>query len=188
MQQFIVVLLLLLQGCTTVATSGAQAIYNHKSIQKNIHDQYITMRASQALDIGSQHFKNANVNISTFNNVVLLTGQVPQSWQKIEAERIVRKIAGKAEVYNSLAINKPISHWTRLHDTWITAKIKAKLIASNDLDASQIKVITENGAVFLMGILEPSEAHVAVSTASETSGVQAVIKVFSYMKISKTPL
>lgn len=188
LSQLYMVMLASLSGCTTVATSGAQAIYNHKSIQKSVHDQYITMRANQALDIDSDHFKNANINVSTFNNVVLLTGQVPATWQKIEAEGIVRKIAGKAEVYNWVAIGKPASQWQRIYDTWITTKIKAELIASNELDAAQVKVITENGAVFLMGVLPLSEAREAANIASRTRGVRAVVKVFSYMMISKTPI
>lgn len=175
-------------GCTTVATSSVQAVYSHQSIQKSATDQYLTMRAYQAIDIDSDHFKNANINISTFNRVVLLSGQAPTFEQKAEAEQLVKQLEGVGRVYNLITIEKPASQWARLRDVWITAKIKAKLIISNDLDASQVKVVTENQTVFLMGILRPSEARAAVKVASKTEGVQGVVKIFSYLNLSKTPL
>jgi len=181
----------LFNGCTSVATSvassGAQAIYNRQSISKSATDQYITMRSYQAIDIDSDHFRNANINISTFNRVVLLSGQVPTADQKIEAEQIVRKIAGSEQIYNLIKVDKPSTQLARLQDAWITTKIKAKLLASNELDSSQVKVVTENQTVFLMGILRPSEARVAVNTASKTDGVHEVVKIFSYLNLSKTP-
>ncbi len=177
-----------LTGCTTVATSGVQAVYSHQSLQKSANDQYLTMRAYQAVDIESGHFKNANINISTFNNVVLLSGQAPTLSQKIEAEERVKKLEGVGQVYNVITVEKPVSQWVRLGDSWITAKIKSKLIASNDLDAAQVKVITENRTVFLMGFLRPSEARAAVKAASNTDGVQRVVRVFTYLNLSKTPL
>ncbi len=181
-------LLFLLSGCVSVATSGASALYNNQSIQKSTHDQYITMRAYQALDIDSDQFKNANINVATFNKVVLLSGQVPESWQKTEAEKIIRKKVGADQVYNLITVAPPATQWTRLQDAWITTKIKTKLLIARDLDATQVKVVTENGTVFLMGILKPTEADVAVNAASSTLGVEAVVKIFSYIKISKTPV
>lgn len=186
------IVLLALPGCTsvagTVASSGASAFYNNQSLQKSAHDQYVTLRAYQAMDIDSDHFKNANINISTFNNVVLLTGQVPESWQKTESEQIVRKVAKVDDVYNLLDVGPPTTQWDRTADTWITTKIKAKLLVAQDIDATQIKVITERRKVFLMGILKPDDAEVAVNAARSTDGVQEVVKIFSYIKISKTPV
>lgn len=176
----------MISGCMSVATSGAQAIYNHKSLQENAHDQYVTVRAYQALD--SDQFKKANIGISTLNRVVLLTGEVSQAWQKKEAERLVRRIAGVDDVYNWIKVEEPASQFDHLNDSWLTAKVKTKLIASADLDATKIKVITEKGTVYLMGFLKPDEAEEAAQTASHTDGVQKVVKIFSYIKISKTPV
>ncbi len=177
-----------LTGCMSMATSSAQAVYNHQSIQKNVQDQYITMRAYQALDIDSKQFKNTNINVATLNGVVLLSGQVTKSWQKSEAERVVRKIAGVEDVYNWIQVDKPANQLSRLNDTWLTTKVKTRLIATDEVDASQIKVVTENGTVFLMGMLKPKEANAAAMAASHTPGVKQVVKIFSYIKISKTPV
>lgn len=179
---------ILLSGCMSVATSGAQAIYNHQTIQKNVQDQYITMRAYQVLDIETDQFKHTNISVSTFNRVILLSGQVNNEWQKRAAEKIVKKIAGVEDVYNWISVGYPSTHFDHVNDAWLTAKVKAQLIASSDVDASQIKVVTENGTVFLMGILPPKEANIAAVTASHTRGVKQVVKVFSYLRLSKSPV
>ncbi len=185
---FLLTLASLLASCTTVATSGASALYNHQSIEKSVNDEYITMRSYQAIDIDSDHFKNANINVSTFNRMVLLSGQAPTAEQKMAAEELVRKIGGIDQVYNWITVEKPASQIARANDVWLTAKIKAKMLASSDLDSSQVKVVTENRRVFLMGILRPQAAKAAVNVASTTSGVEQVVKIFSYLNLSKTPL
>jgi osmotically-inducible protein OsmY len=180
------VALLLLGGCTNVAMTGAQAVYNRHSLQKSVNDQYITMEAYKGIQREHGRFKDANISVATFNGDVLLAGQVPESWQRAQAERIVKHIDNVKHVYNLVTVASPSSALVRISDTWITTKIKAKLIACNDVDATQIKVMTENGTVYLMGILPPSQAQAAVELASETDGVSRVVKIFSYIRISKT--
>ncbi len=181
---------LFLAGCTDMATNvavtGAQAVYNQHSLQKQWEDQYISMQAFRALDVDDTRFKNANISIATFNNEVLLAGQTPYAWQRAMAEDRVKQIPDVKRVYNLITVSSPSSPLTRMSDAWITAKIKAKLIASSDVDATQVKVVTENGTVYLMGILLPSEAQAAVDLARTTDGVERVVKVFSYLRISRT--
>lgn len=174
-----------LQGCVDVAMTGAQVVYNRHSIQKTLQDQYITMQAFKALNVDSDQFKDTNIEIATYNGEVLLAGQVPEMWQRNKAEEIVKQIPEVKRVYNTVTIAAPSSTLIRLSDAWITAKVKAKLIASNDLDATQIKVVTENGTVYLMGTIWPNEAEAAVDLSRDTDGVQKVVKMFSYLKIVK---
>lgn len=171
-------------ACANVAVTGAQAAYNHKGLQKNISDQYITMQATHVLN--RPRFSDTNIEIATMNGEVLLAGQVPEAWQKEEAEQRVAQIDGVEHVYNMLKISSPSSSLVRMSDAWITTKVKSKLIASNDIDATHIKVVTERGTVFLMGIVLPEEAEAATDIASNTDGVASVVKMFSYMKLSKT--
>lgn len=182
----ICLLILTLTGCLNVATTGAQAVYNHHSLQKTINDQYITMQAYQNLKMKTHDFDSANVSISTYEGDVLLAGQAPMKWQKVKAGQIVKKIPGVVSVYNQIEIASPSSTLTRISDTWITTKIKSKLIASADVDVTQIKVVTENGVVYLMGAVKPDEAIAAIDIASTTIGVLGVVKMFSYVHISKT--
>jgi osmotically-inducible protein OsmY len=172
-------------GCVNVATTGAQAFYNHQSIQKSINDQMTTFHVYQALNNKSHDFKDANISVTTYNNEVLLAGQVRYEWQKAKLDDMVKHMSDVQHVYNLVTIANPSSPLTRLSDAWLTAKVKAKLIASSDVDATQIKVMTENGTVYLMGVLQPGEASAAVDVARSTDGVQGVVKVFSYIMITK---
>lgn len=177
--------IMFLQGCMDIATSGAQAVYNRHAIQKTLNDQFITMQATQALNYKTDQFKNANISVSTYHNEVLLAGQVPEAWQKVKAEQIIKQIPDVKEIHNLLTTEDPSSVLTRISDAWITTKVKTQLMASNDVDASEVKVVTENGTVFLMGILPPDDADAAVEIASNTDGVISVVKIFSYMIITK---
>ncbi len=181
----IVMAILCLSGCLNMATTGAEAVYNRRSLQKNFTDQYITMQAYQSLYMKTDQFKDTNISISTYNGEVLLAGQVPHRWQKEKAERLIKQIPDVKRVYNLVIIQSPSSTLTKVSDTWITTKVKTKLLASNDLDATKVKVVTENGVVYLMGILLPEEADAAVDLARNTDGVQSVVKIFSYVNISK---
>ena len=182
-----IIIVLIMTGsmaaCTDVAVSGAQAAYNHKSIEKKINDQYISMQATHQLN--RPRFSNTNVDFATLNGEVLMAGQVPEAWQKAEAEERIKQIDGVTHVYNMLSISSPTSGLVRASDAWITAKVKSQMIASSDLDATHVKVVTERGTVFLMGTLLPEEADAAVEIASNTAGVTSVVKMFSYMKITK---
>jgi osmotically-inducible protein OsmY len=182
----ILVISLVLQGCSSVAMSGAQAVYNRQSLQKSFSDQYITVQAYRALHRGPSPFKDANISVATLNGEVLLAGQTPSEIQRLRAEFLIRRISNVEDVHNVISIAGPSSALKRASDAWITTKVKAKMIASNDLDATQIKVVTENGTVYLMGLLRPSEARAAIDIASETDGVEKVVKFFSYMRISRS--
>ncbi|OGT53334.1 MAG: hypothetical protein A3E84_01840 [Gammaproteobacteria bacterium RIFCSPHIGHO2_12_FULL_42_13] len=172
-------------GCAQVATSGAQIIYNHHSFKKSVDDQLITLQANQALYIKSTLFQNTSINISTYNAEVLLAGQVPTAWQKKQAEETVKAIPNVEHVYNFITVSPPPSTLKQVSDAWLTTKVKAKLVASEDVDGSKVKVVTEDGTVYLMGTLQQEEAQAAVEIASSTDGVENVVKIFSYIHIKK---
>ena len=106
--------------------------------------------------------------------------------KKTQLGELVQKIDGVQQVHNYVAISGSASALSRAADTWLTTKVKSKIIASGDIDATRIKVVTERGTVYLMGTLTPDEADAAVDIASTTDGVTSVVKLFSYMKITKT--
>lgn len=182
---FIFALANICAGCAAdVAASGAQALYQRHNIQKNINDQYITMTAYGSIN-RSKQFEHTNVSVATFNKVVLIAGQVHTPEQKMLLSKLVRAIPDIEEVHNVTTISNSSSILTGASDAWITAKIKAKLLAEPDADPSQIKIVTENGTVYLMGIVQPHEANIAVDVARTTDGVQNVVKIFSYLRLSK---
>jgi osmotically-inducible protein OsmY len=181
----------LLGSCayTSAVSSGASAVYDRHNLQKGINDQLASMRTYGAIYVDHKNdYKNTHVSVATFNNVVLLTGQVNNRDQKTGIIQLAKNLSGAKEIYNFTTISKPTSAITRVSDSWITSKIKAHLIAINDVDPTQIKVVTENGTVYLMGIIPPRQAEIAVDVARTTAGVQKVVRIFSYLHVSKNPV
>ena len=171
-------------ACTNVAVSGAQAIYNHKSLQDNINDTVMALRATHVLN--HPQFDDAKISIATLNSEVLLTGEAPQPWQKERATELVNKVKGVKGVYNYITYSSPASALSQASDAWLTTKVKGKIIASYNIDATRIKVVTEKGKVYLMGTLTPEEAEEVMTIANTTDGVRSVVKLFSYIKLTKT--
>src|SRR3990167_3537116 len=185
--RFILILLTcsFLQSCMNAAVSSAQAVYNRHTIQTTLNDYYVAMKSEREIYLDNNRFQNTHVSVSSFNGVVLLAGQAPAPEQKQEIEQIVKKISETNEIHNLITIAPPISPLIQLSDTWITTKIKSKLIATNGVDPGQIKVITENGTVYLMGIIPREQAAIAIDLAKTTEGVQDVVRSFGYLSISK---
>ena len=144
------------------------------------------MKADRSIYLDTDKFQDTNVAVASFNGVVLLAGQVKSRTQATEIQQNVKQIDGVNEIHNLITVSAPTSSMTRISDAWITAKIKTKLIAAKEIDPSEIKVVTENGTVYLMGTVRPSQAEDAIYLARTTDGVQQVVKMFSYIKISKT--
>ena len=173
------------------AVTGAQTVYNRHSLKRTLNDHAVSLRAGQAIYLKSNRFEDTHVSVACYNGVILLTGQAPQAAQRNEIEHIVRQIAsesysGPLSLHNRIEISTPSSSLTRLSDSWITAKITAQLVASEDVDPGIIKVITENGTVYLMGVVPPEQGKAAIDIARNTEGVQQVIKLFSWIHISQS--
>jgi len=179
----LVALSLFVSSCMDVATTSAQAIYNRHSLQKNLTDQIITLKIYRGFDRQNPAFRDTNITVATLNREVLLAGQVPHQWQKDLADKVAREVPNVKRVFNYIHVSNPSSPLTRVSDAWITGKIKSRLLMSEDLDATQIKVVTENGQVFLMGMLFRDEANTAMDIAKHTYGVQNVVKMFSILEV-----
>lgn len=179
---FLSYLSLLLTACVNIATTGAQAIYQHRNLRQNFNDSYLTLQIYQDIE-ADKRLDNAHISIATYHSTVLLAGQTPTAWQRTRVEAIAKNTEGVKRVYNLLNIAYPLSTLKKVSDAWITTKLKTKFIASDDLDVTKIKILTENGTVYLMGILPREEAEAAVKIARETDGVEKVVKIFSYIQI-----
>ncbi len=170
---------------TTAASTGAQAVYHRHDLQETVSDNYLTLQIYRALQADPARFGDGNISVATDGEVVLLAGQVRTLQQKKAIEKQVKNMRDGRQVYNYLEIANPNSVLTRTGDAWITTKIKSQLIAINDVDPSRIKVVTENGTVFLIGVVPHRDATIAIDVARDTDGVQRVVKIFSYIYIRK---
>ena len=122
----------------------------------------------------------SHIEVTVFNHVVLLTGQTPNPTWRQQAETIAKSVPKVTRVYNQISLQGPTSTLTRTSDSWITTKIKGQMLATEDLKSSSIKVLTENGVVYLMGTVNRQQADIATDIARQVSGVQKVVKVFQY--------
>lgn len=170
-------------GCVSAAMSGGSAIYDHNNLQNKAQNHYICWDASQQLH-NDPDLQHCHINVTSYNYRLLLTGQVFNQQQKCKADKIASEVNGVERVFNQLEIGPPISTDQQFTDAWITTKIKSQIIAAQGIDPSKVKVITENQTVYLLGTLTPEEADIAVNIARDTEGVDKVVRVFQYIKIT----
>ena len=123
----------------------------------------------------------ANISVTSFGGIVLLTGQVSSADLIPIAAAQVRPMRNVRKVYNELTVAGKTSLLSRTNDTWLTTKVKSAFSTEESSDAARIKVVTENSVVYLMGLLTRAEADAAADIARNIQGVQKVVKVFEYM-------
>ncbi|GAB3288829.1 division/outer membrane stress-associated lipid-binding lipoprotein [Pseudidiomarina andamanensis] len=163
-----------LVGATAVGISAAT---DTRSVGTQIDDQTIEVRVITALK-GEDRLDDSRVQVVSFNRSVLLLGQVTNSSLRDLASHLVRNTQGVDRVHNELKVAPVISIGQISQDTYITSKIKAKFIADDKIKASDIKVVTENGEVALMGFVERDIARQAIDIARNINGVTRVIDAF----------
>lgn len=177
--------IVLLQGCAAAIVAGtASAVTSandRRTIGSQIDDNNIEIKASIAISEVERLEKFTHINAISVNGIVLLVGQAPNQEMKNEAQRVIEDLAGIRKIHNQIRIGSNISITTQTHDSWLTSKVKAQLLATKNISSNNIKVVTENAEVFLMGLASKSEANTAVDITRNVSGVERVIKMFEYM-------
>lgn len=181
----IVALSLSLQGCffavgAAAGAAGIAGVYDHRKLEQIAMDQRIAHAIDQTIRLDPKQQANSHFDVTSFNQIVLLTGQTTTPSLRQEAERIAKQTPNVKKVYNEIAIKGPTSSLTRTSDAWITTKIKTQMLATEGLRSGSLKVVTENGSVYLMGIVSHEQADIAVDIARQVDGVQRVVKVFQY--------
>ena len=174
--------LISLGGCgSLLATMEVDTIEDEpteRTLAQQIEDESIETKARVNIHAADEAFDDAHLVIVSFNGYVLLAGQVPTEALKSRATDVVRKVDGVRRIYNELEIASPSSAMTRSSDTWITAKVKSWLLGSPDTEGLRVKVVTEDGVVYLMGLVTVDEAQRITDKAAGISGVQRVVKLF----------
>lgn len=173
-----------LQGCFFVAGAAAGAatvvvVYDHRQLKHILMDNQITHDATDKIN-ADPNFKGSHIEVACFNRVVLLTGQTPTGELREEAEAVVHNVPNVTRIYNQIIIQTPTSNIVRASDSWITAKIKSQLLATKGMKSGTVKVVTEKGIVYLMGMVSKDQAETAATIASQVDGVQRVMKIFQY--------
>jgi osmotically-inducible protein OsmY len=185
----LVIVALLLQGCifvvgAAIGAAAATGVYDHRQMSYTLRDMKTANQIVKRIRANPDMRDNCHIEVTVFNGVVLLSGQTPSDEWRQQAGEIAKSADNVDKVYNQLTVEGPTSSLTRTSDSWITTKIRSLMLANQELKSSSIKVITENGTVYLMGIVSSSQADIAVEIARQVSGVQRVVKIF---QIDNTP-
>jgi osmotically-inducible protein OsmY len=154
---------------------------NTRTMGAKLNDQEIETASKVNIKKADPQLEHAHVNIDSFNGIVLLTGQVPSEELRNLVADTVYKLNPVREIHNELVVMDATNFAARTKDTWISTKIKAQLVADSETDSTRVHFVTENQAVFLMGMVTRAEADRIVNMVSHTADVQKVVKVFEYI-------
>ncbi len=181
---FIIVpaLVAVLSGCVAAVVGGAGTAIlvseDRRTVGTVTEDQGIELKAANRIN---DKFKNAHINVTSFSRMVLVTGEVIDAAAKTEIEKIVRAVENVRGVYNEVAVAGVSAISARANDSFITSKVKGRFVDQRKFNAVHVKVVTEAGAVYLLGLVKRQEADDAVEIARTTSGVKKVVKLFEYI-------
>lgn len=167
-----------------VTLTGCEAFSSDpgaRSIGTLVDDQGIELLVRRSLDEASPELEDSNIGITSVNGVVLLTGQVASVDLKQKAESTLQEIRKIRRIHNELEVAGATSALARTNDSYLTTKVKAQLVADESVNADRIKVVTENGVVYLMGSLSREDADAAVAVARNVGGVQRIVTLFDYL-------
>lgn len=178
-----VALLPVVSGCAAVAVGGAAATgvimaEDRRTVGTITEDQGIELKAASRIE---EKVKDAHINVTSFNRVVLLSGEVPTEAAKADAERIARAVENVRNVYNELQVGGNSSMQARTSDSVLTSKVKARFVDGKSFSPLHVKVVSEAGVVYLMGMVKKQEAADATEIARTTGGVRKVVRVFEYL-------
>ncbi|MFW3897845.1 BON domain-containing protein [Pseudomonas putida CSV86] len=179
-------LCLSLSGCSSVITASREAPIDDdrgtRTLGSKIDDSLIETKVAVNVAKASPDLdKNSHIVVSSYNGVVLLAGQTPRADLKSLAEQTAGQVQKVKKVHNELQVLQPSSLLARNNDAWLTTKIKTQMLTDANIPATRIKVITENGIVYMLGLLTQAEANRATNLVQGVSGVQKIVKLFEYI-------
>lgn len=174
----------LLAGCAPVIVAGAVGgaalmATDRRSAGAQVDDSSIELKIAN--NIGAGFGDRVHVNVTSYNGIVLLTGEVPTDDTMKSIVEIARTTPKVRTVDNELLIGPASNLESRTDDSYITAKVKSRFVEANKFSATHVKVVTERQVVYLMGLVNHAEAEAATQIAATTSGVTRVVKLFQYI-------
>lgn len=165
-------------GAATV--TGVELIKERQTIGRSIDDNTLELKLRKAFRTNDNLGRKVNISVTSVNGIVLLTGEVFRNDQRLLAEALAEKYSETRKIVNELELAGKSNLASRVSDTYITAKVKGKLVRADAVPAGSVKVVTERGKVYLLGQVSRAEADAAVDRAKSVRGVTHIIKVFEY--------
>lgn len=178
---------LALSSCTTILVettgdAGIQEDPTERTAGAVVEDQSIETKILVNMKSQEPAFRNSRLQVVSYNGVVLMVGQVATETLKAKATEIASQASTKIKrIHNELEVTSNTSFLTRGNDAWIGTKARTLLMTSDEVPSSQVRVITENGSIYLMGLINQSQGDRAANLVRNVAGVNRVVKVFEYI-------
>lgn len=176
-----------LQGCFPVVaagvTTGVVAAVDRRSLGAQTEDEEIEWKAASR--IKAKLGDKGHVNVTSYNRRLLLTGEVGNEAARAEAEQAAGAVPNVAGVTNELTIGPVSSLTDRSNDSYVTTKVKTRSLDSGKFNVIHVKVVTEAGVVYLLGMVTQAEADAAIQVARTTGGVRKVVNLFEIISSDK---
>lgn len=163
----------------TAAGTGTYISEDRRTSGMFIEDEGIELKGARR--IYQQFGDKVHINITSYNRMVLLTGESPTETIKADIEKLIMGVDNVRKIFNEIAVAGNTSLASRSNDTLITSKVKTRFLTERKFQLNHVKIVTENEVVYLLGVVTRQEGDNAAQIASATSGVKKVVKVFEYL-------
>jgi len=184
---FLALVASLLAGCFGAAAIGVGAgslfLADRRTSDTYLTDEAIEIRAANR--INEKFGDKVHVNVTSYNRTLLLTGEVPDAATKTEIEKVINDVPNLKAFQNELQVSGISSLTARSNDVYITSKVKGRFMDASKFPPYLVKVVTESGSVYLLGLVTQQEADAAVEIARTTGGVLKVVRVFEIISAAK---
>jgi osmotically-inducible protein OsmY len=172
----IILISTVLTSCVVAVVAGAAAgmVYDRRSVTTMEGDARIFHIVHTNI-VTKPQFRNSRILVSSFNRVVLLVGQTPTASLRVLAEKVAHDTSGVVRI-------NPLPMTQRTKDSWITSQVRSNMLTKKGLESGSVRIVTENGVVYLMGIVTPEQASLSVDVARRINGVRKVVKIFQYIR------
>ena len=162
-------------GCNNTLVEYEDSTYS------KLEDERNEKLALKNIKSSLPEFRGTNINVNSFQGIVLISGQVVSEDYITLATKAVESMRNVSVVHNELLVAGPTSMISRANDTYLSSKIRAKLASSKNIEANRVKVVVENGEAYLMGRVTTQEAEILVNETKQVWGIQKIVKVFTYL-------
>lgn len=170
-------------GCLPVVAGGLAvgtlAAMDRRSVGTQTDDTELELRVGGRMSDAIRGSRG--VSVTSYNKNILLTGQVPDAAAKADAERAARLVNGVRQIHNELEVGPRVALTTLTLDTTLTGRVKTAFLEQKVLDSNAVKVVTENGTVYLMGLVTRREGPAYATVASRVTGIKKVVTLFEYI-------
>ncbi|MCB1746002.1 MAG: BON domain-containing protein [Gammaproteobacteria bacterium] len=169
-----------LHGCAPLTATGAAVSGDRRSTGTVFDDEQIESKAHDFFNADQELVQACHINATSYNQQVLLSGECPTDQLRQKAAEYTKRVGKVRNIFNEIALAAPSTLTARSADGLITTKVRAKLLTINDLPGSNIKVVTEAGVVFMMGLVDEASGNAAAEAAATVGGVAKVVKLFEH--------